>query len=149
MEIKSKFRKLFWIRAGIGFLVFIFTLYLCINSISQYSKLTKNPVFIFSLVFLVLLFFAALDLAKTFKLTIKEEGIEKIFVISRHRQFIPFISIIGFKTQKIRMKGKSGYLTDGYTQTVLQLVNNKNLIISPDSFENYVEIISAIRSKLK
>ncbi|MBW1655804.1 hypothetical protein [Flavobacterium quisquiliarum] len=149
MEIKSKFRKLFWVRIGIGFLLFIFTLYLCLNSIPQYSQLSKNPVFIVSSVFLLLFFFGALDLINVFKLIVTDQEIEKIFVISGRKEKIPFTSITSLENKKIRMQTKSGHLTDGYTLTILELDDNSTMIISPDNFSNYKEIMSAIRSKLE
>ena len=106
MEIKSKFRKLFWVRIGIGFLLFIFTLYLCLNSIPQYSQLSKNPVFIVSSVFLLLFFFGALDLINVFKLIVTDQEIEKIFVISGRKEKIPFTSITSLENKKIRIRNK-------------------------------------------
>lgn len=150
-KIESKFRKLFWVRIGIGFLVFMAVLYFCLNSISKYSQLIKNPVFIVSAVFLLLLlllFCAALDLFKVCKLIVTDNGIEKILLISGRKQYIPFADIIGIKKRKITAQGKAGPLTDGYSLSILQLVNDKTLMISPDNFENYNEIMLAIKSNL-
>lgn len=148
MQIKSKFRKLFWVRIAIGFLAFIFTLYLCLSSISQYSQLRKNPVFIVSAVFLLLFLCAAWDLFKVFKLIITDQGIEKILLISGRKKFVPFTSIIGLKKRKITLQGKSGKLTDGYSVSILQLENKKSLVISPDIFENYNEIMLVVKNNV-
>lgn len=147
-KIESKFRKLFWVRIGIGFLVFMAVLYFCLNSISQYSQLIKNPVFIVSAVFLLLFFCAALDLFKVCKLIVTDNGIEKILLISGRKQYIPFTDIIGIKKRKITAQGKAGQLTNGYILSILQLVNDKTLIISPDNFENYNAIMLGIKSNL-
>lgn len=149
MEIKSKFRKLFWVRIGIGLFVFMIILNICLNSISQYSQLSKNPVFIVSLIFLLLFFIAGLNLLETFKLIITDQGIVKISIISGRKREIPFSSIVNLKKQKIRMQTKSGHLTDGYTLSILTLDNNSRLIISPDDFTNYNEIMTAIKSKME
>ncbi|MGE6355141.1 hypothetical protein ACQKCJ_14835 [Flavobacterium sp. NPDC079362] len=148
MQIKSKFRKLFWVRIAIAFLVFIATLYLFLNSISQYSQLRKNPVFIVSSVFLLLFLCAAWDLFKVFKLIVTDQGIEKVLLISGRKQYIPFTSIIGLKKRKITKQGKAGQLTDGYTISILELENNKTLVISPDVFENYNEIILVVKNNV-
>lgn len=147
MQIQSKFRKLFWVRVGIGCLAFIVTLYVCLNSISQYSQLRKNPVFIVSAVFLLLFLCAAWDFFKIFKLIVTDQGIEKILLISGQKQCIPFTNITGLKKRKITMQGKAGQLTNGYSISILQLENNKTLIISPDIFENYNDIMVVIKSK--
>lgn len=148
MEVKSKFRKLFWARTGIGCLAFIVTLYVCLNSISQYSELRKNPVFIVSAVFLLLFLCAAWDFFKIFKLIVTDQGIEKVVLISGRKQCIPFTSITSLKKQKITMQGKAGQITNGYTISILELENNKTLVISPDIFENYNDIMVVIKSKL-
>ena len=147
-KIESKFRKLFWVKIAIGFVVFIAVLYFSLNSISEYSQLIKNPVFIVSAVFLLLLFCAALDLFKVCKLIVTDKGIEKILLISGRKRYIPFTDIIGIKKRKITAQGKAGQLTNGYILSILQLVNDKTLIISPDNFENYNEIMLAIKSNL-
>lgn len=147
--IESKFRKLFWVKIAIGFVVFIAVLYYCLNSISEYSQLSKNPVFIVSAVFLLLFLCAALDdLFKVCKLIVTDKGIEKILLISGRKQYIPFADIIDIKKRKIIAQGKAGPLTDGYSLSILQLVNDKTLIISPDNFENYNDIMLAIKSNL-
>lgn len=149
MQIESKFRKLFWVRIGIGFLTLIITLYICLNSISQYSSLLKNPIFLVSIIFISFLLYVSLDLFEIFKLIITDKGIEKILLISKRKQFIPFKDIIGIKKHKIRMRTKSGNLTDGYSVSILQLVNGKTLIISPDNFENYNDIMLVIKNNLE
>lgn len=149
MQIESKFRKLFWVRIGIGFLVLIAIFYMCLNFILKSSQTLKNPFFIVGLVFISFLLYVALDLFKIFKLKITGKGIEKTLLISKRTRYIPFKSIIGIKKQKLRMRTKSGNLTDGYSITVLQLENNKTLVISPDNFENYEEIICVVKDNLE
>ena len=149
MQIESKFRKLFWVRIAIGFLVLVATSYLCLISISKYSQLIRNPVFIGTFIFISFLIYASLDLFKIFKLIVTDQGIEKILLISGKKQFIPFTSIIGIKKEKIRMRTKSGALTDGYTVSIVKLENNKTLVISPDNFDNYNDIMLAIKNNLE
>lgn len=149
MEIKSKFRKLFWVRIGLGFLVFVAVLYLCLIFIFRGAPVLKKPLFIVILIFLSFLFYAALDLFKIFKLIVNDEGIEKILLISKRKQYVLFKDITGIKKERIRMRTKSGQLTDGYNVSILQLVNKKTLVISPDYFENYNEIMLSIKSNLE
>lgn len=148
MQIESKFRKLFWVRIVIGFLAFMAVLYLCLIFILKDLKILKNPIFIGALIFLSFLIYVAIDLFKIFKLIITEEGIEKCFLISKRKEYIVFKDIISIKKERSRMRTKSGELTDGYTVSILQLVNKKILVISPDNFENYNDIMLAIKSNL-
>jgi|GEM_PF-877587 hypothetical protein len=152
MQVKSKFRKLFWVRIAIGFFVFLIVLFYVIlvllHNIIHREVLFKNPFLLVAFIFLTFLIYAALDLFEIFRLTVTETGIEKTLIISGRKQTIPFKSIISVKKQRIRMRTKSGDLTDGYSVSVLKLENNKSLIISPDNFENYKDIMLAIRNKL-
>ncbi|MDR7370400.1 hypothetical protein [Flavobacterium aquidurense] len=137
MEVNSKFRKLFWVRIGICFFVFILGLFLCIRYILHSSSIIKNPVLIFSLVFFFFLIYMTIGLFSIFRINVTDKGIEKTVLLSGKKEFIPFGIITGLKKQKIRMRRKSGALTDGYTVTILKLQNGKELVISPDDFENY------------
>jgi hypothetical protein len=149
MQVKSKFRKLFWVRIGIGFIVFLVILYLCLIFILRGFQVLKNPLLIAAFIFLSFLIYAALDLFKIFKITVTDKGIEKNMLISGRKEYIPFAVIIGVKKEKIRLRTKSGDLTDGYTVSILKLENNKSLVISPDNFENYKDIMLAIKSNLE
>ena len=153
MQLKSKFRKLFWVRIVIGFLAFLIVLFYIIlsllNNVLEVTLLFKNPFLLAAFIFLAFLAYVALDLLKIFRLTITETGIEKTLIISGRKEDIFFTSITGLKKERIRMKTKSGNLTDGYSISILKLENNKSLIISPDNFENYNDIMLAIRDKLE
>lgn len=148
MEIKSKFRKLFWVRIAICFCVFILAFSVCIKCYLNGSTAIKNSSLIFSFVFFLFLIYISIDLFSIFRVTITGEGIEKVLLISRRKEFIPFTIITGLAREKIRMRTKSGALTDGYTVTILKLQDGKKLVISPDDFENYKEIIQTIKDNL-
>lgn len=92
--------------------------------------------------------YVSLDLFKVFTLKITEKGIEKASLIFRTKKQIPFTSIVSIEKQKVRSRNTRGYISDGFTLSVLKLDNGKSLIISPDSFENYPAIIDAIEGEL-
>ena len=99
--------------------------------------------------FFVFLIYVLIGLFSIFRINVTDIGIEKILLISGKKEFIPFTIITGLKNQKIRMRTKSGALTDGYTVTILKLQHGKELVISPDDFENYKEIIFEIKNHLE
>ena len=109
MEVKSKFRKLFWVRIGICFFVFILGLSLRVRYILHSSSIIKNPILIFSLVFFVFLIYVSIGLFSIFRINVTDIGIEKILLISGKKEFIPFTIITGLKNQKIRMKNNYLY----------------------------------------
>ena len=148
MQIKSKFRKLFWIRIGIGLVIFILAVCCCFNCISDDSQNLQNPMLIGALFIVLFLLYLSVDLFTIFKLIITEDGIEKISLIFGRRQFIPFVKIINIKREKITLRSKTGNISDGYYFSIVRFENNKSLTISPDHFKNYEEIMSSIKSKL-
>ncbi|TDD98818.1 hypothetical protein E0F91_00005 [Flavobacterium sandaracinum] len=76
-----------------------------------------------------------------------EKGIEKTSLIFRTKQYIPYSTILSIDRQKTRTRDTRGInLTDGYHFSILKYENNRRLIISPDCFENYMEIVEAIKS---
>lgn len=113
------------------------------------STAIKNSSLIFSLVFFAFLIYVSIGLFSIFSITITDKGIEKKALISGKKEFIPFTSIIGLAREKVRMRTKSGALTDGYTVTILKLQNGKKIVISPDDFDNYKELILEIKNHLE
>ena len=78
--MKSRFRKLFWVRIGMGFLVFLLVLYHCLDS------LFRNTVHIMILpafIVLVFLIYMSSGLFKIYALTVLESGIELQMLLSR------------------------------------------------------------------
>lgn len=79
-----------------------------------------------------------------------ENGIEKTSLIFRTKQYIPYNSILRVDRQKARQRDTRGInLTDGYHFSILKFENGSSLIISPDNFENYTEIMEAIKRNIE
>ncbi|KAF2516466.1 hypothetical protein [Flavobacterium foetidum] len=79
---------------------------------------------------------------------VTEDGITKTTFVSREAEFIPFSSVISIHSHRVPgMQGKAGQISRGYFESVLVLEDDKKLLISPDIFENYHEIIEAIRNR--
>ncbi len=149
MQIESKFRDLFLLRIGIGVFLFLLILAYSVNGLINPDTTPKVALMI---AFIVLLFlvYVSTDLLKVSSLKIMEKGIEKTSLIFRTKKYIPYSSILSVDRQKTRQRDTRGInLTDGYHFSVLKLENNRSLIISPDCFENYMEIIEAIKTNLE
>jgi hypothetical protein len=120
----------------------------CINGLINPDQTTKQSLV---LGFVVLLFFiyVSIDLLKVFSLKIMENGIEKKYLIFRTKQYIPFDSILSIDKQKAILRSTRGInISNGYHISVVKFKTGKNLIISPDSFENYENLILAIKTKI-
>ena len=149
MVIESKFRKLFSIRIGIGLLLFLLILSFCVNGLRNPAETTKQSL-ILAFVVLFFIIYLSIDLFKDFTLKITENGIEKTSLVFRTKQFIAFDSISSVDRQKTRLRSTRGInISDGYHYSILHLKNGNTLIISPDNFENYIEIIEVIKSKIE
>jgi hypothetical protein len=149
MVIESKFRKLFWIRIGIGVSLFLFILSFCIYALLNPDKTTKQG---FSLAFVILFFliFLSTSIFQIFSLKILENEIEKTSLIFRTKQHISFKSISSINIQKTRFRNTRGVdISEGFHYSILKLENGKSLIISPDNFENYTEVVEAIKSRIE
>ena len=149
MNIKSRFRKLFWIRIGIGLFLFLSILTFCINRLRNPDEATKQTLV---LAFLVLCFlaYASIDLFKVFSLNIEKNGIEKTLLLFRTKQYFSFDSVLSIERQKATQRNvRNIIITDGYHLSVLKFKTGKSLIISPDSFENYEELMLAIKNNLE
>ena len=95
---------------------------------------------------LLVLLYISTDLFKIYSLTITKSGIEKVQVITNQKQLILFIDIISIERKKYRIKSSGRYITDGYHVSVIKLKNGEILTISPDNFQNYQDIMSAIKN---
>jgi hypothetical protein len=146
MQTESKFRNLFLIRTGIGVFLFLSILSYCVNGLII-SDSTPKEALILAFVGLLFLVYVSIDLFKVSSLKIMEKGIEKTSLIFRTKQYIPYSTILSIDRQKTRTRDTRGInLTDGYHFSILKYENNRRLIISPDCFENYMEIVEAIKS---
>lgn len=146
--IESKFRKLFLIRIAIGAFLFLLILSYCVNGIRNPTATIKQSL-ILAFVLLLFLVYVSTDLLKVSSLKILEKGIEKTSLIFRSKQYIPYSSILSVDRQKTRQRDTRGInLTDGYHFSILKFANDGSLLISPDSFENYSEIMEAINGNV-
>ena len=148
--IKSNFRKLFCIRLAIGIFLFLILLVFSLNTIFNDFDKSKILILFLALTLLSFLIYVSFDLFNLFSLVITENGIEKTSIITRRKQIIPFKIISNIQQQKVRYRNTRGVnISDGHSISILKFENGKSLIISPDNFENYQEIMSAINGKLE
>ena len=148
MEVNSKFRVLFLIRKNIIFFLFAgLCLWMLISGIFEsVSGLISAAIIFLAICALVQL----INLHSVFKIIISENGIIKISFISGERELIPFSSIINIIMQRVDGLSTSdaGQITTGYYESLITLKNNRKLTISPDHFENYEELIRAIKKNM-
>ena len=149
MQTDSKFRNLFLIRIGIGVVLFVSILLYCINGMIN-SDTTPKEALIVAFVALLFLVYVSIDLLNVFSLKIMEKGIEINLLLLNKKHFILYSTILSVDRQKTRTRDTRGInLTDGFHFSVLKYDTNKRLIISSDYFENYTEIVRAIKNNIE
>ena len=146
--IESKISKLY-----IGLVVFLHIMALMVMGISAtYLRAifyTEKRVFagvliVFMLAFLIYIWKEILHVKK---ITLDSRGITVHNFNTWYQIEFSEIDKIQKGKNKIMMRGNIPF-TDGYTYTDILLKDGKNLIISPDKFENYSEIMSFINSQV-
>lgn len=143
--MKSKFRKLFWMRIAMGFLIFSAVLYYFLDSL---FRNTIDIKLLFAFLALVFLMYMSAGLFKIYTLTISENGIELQHLLWRDKNSIPFEAISSLEYDKVRYRNSRGYVSDGHKMCYIKLKNGKRFMISPDTFENYDQLILSIKQYL-
>ncbi len=150
MVIKSNFRKQFWTRILIGICFFVILLIFSLNTILNDFDKSKIPILCGVLALLSFLIYVSFDWFKLYSIVITENGIEKTSVITKRTEHIPFKMISSIQQQRVKYRNTKGiYISEGHLISILKFENGKSLIISPDTFENYQEIMSAISRKVE
>ena len=145
--ITSKFRDLFL--GKIIFLAFVFTVMLTfslkyifkVNKVE--SQITVNLIIGLSIVLLLLLIYR---IVVVMKVCILADRLEMLSFFGNKTEVL-FSEILKIDSEKVVRTSKAGNITDGFHLSILVLKNGKMLVISPDEFENYNEIMAAIISR--
>ena len=144
MKITSEFRTLFVMRKVLG-IIFILVVGLFFINLA----LEKNEceiLFLILLLELISLFFLVKDLLKIYRIKVVENGIYKISVFQNKSEFILYKEIKTVRSEKVQGSSTdAGEITLGYFESVLITDKNQKILISPDYFENYNEIIKTIK----
>ena len=144
MNVKSKFRRMFVAKIVFGASIFLTIFLCCLRYIILNPVNFKDPWFIASSVFLFFLILTSSDVFKIHSISVGENGIRKTILITQtHTDFL-FSDLVSIDREKIRQQTSRGFITDGYHFSILTFKNNKGLIISPDDFENYSELMFSI-----
>lgn len=147
MEIHSKFRTLFLIRISILYIIFDF---FCLSNFFSSFRTEDYKVTFGAILFLALsVFFHIRKIRSIAEVTISENGIKISTLDSSKVEFIPFSSVLKVHTERIQGSySDAGQITTGYFESTVILKNGRELFISPDHYENYPQIIVAIREKV-
>lgn len=142
MVVYSKFRTLFLARKAFGFFVMFF---LCCVVLSYNDKYLLIFMLLLTLSIAITLF----KLSNIYKLVIFENGITKISFLSDKKEFLNFSEVVSVNLNRIDgLQTRAGYISEGYYESIVLLKNHKALLVSPDHFENYRELVVALSENL-
>lgn len=144
MEIISEFRALFILRKISGFL---FLLIICGFLMNYGFERNEWKIILISLIILIISsILLKNDIRKIYKIKVIKKGILKILVFQNKQELILFTDIKEVRSEKVDgMSSDAGEITLGYFESILILNTNKKILISPDHFENYKEIMKTIK----
>ncbi|TPG41702.1 hypothetical protein EAH81_09485 [Flavobacterium pectinovorum] len=147
MKIHSKFRTLYLIRINMFYIIFDF---FCLSSFFNSFRTEDFIVGLGSIIFLALSIFFHIDkLRSVTEIIVLEKGLQKISLASQKTEFIPFSFMVNIRTERIQGSySDAGQITTGYFESTILLENGEELLISPDQYDNYKEIVVAIRDKI-
>ena len=148
--IVSKFRKMFFYKFifihSICFIVFIACFLGYIYALESKTKDTCVVIGIFDLFIWIGAF---LELARVSKIRILEDSIENIMFLSRKKTILQIKDIEKIEKQRVRTTIEGADITDGYYESAVSFKNfDSILVISPDCYSNYDEIMLEIKSKI-
>lgn len=151
MNVTSKFRQMYWAKlifffvTGLFFAIFFFKI--AINSEGNLN-FHYAPCWV-GIIITVLLILEIFYILTQRTITVTNKGVEFKYIFFNKTKNIEFDTILNIERQKVQQMVKGGPVSDGYHLSILHLTNGQQEIISPDQFENYIDIINAIRSNLK
>lgn len=151
MNVTSIFRQMYWAKlifffiTGLMFAAILFQVSIMSNGNLNFQY-APCWVGIIITVFLILEIFFILT-QRT--ITVTNKGVEFKYIFFNKSKVLEYETILNIKREKTQLKVKGGPVSDGYHLSVLNLIDGKQEIISPNQFENYIEIINAIKSNFK
>ncbi len=146
MTLESKFSSLYKARLAILTpLCLIISLVCIFNYFNDYFKLEERRFMLVvgiltTLVVIVLI----IDLLDLHSVSLDEEKITLKFLISRKRVHLFYKDIVSIESTHQKYSRKSYHLTKGYFIREYHMDDGRILILSPDTYENYEDLIYTI-----
>jgi hypothetical protein len=143
---------MYWAKLITGFIAGIFfaTMFFSISTMDD-GKLNFHyaPTWI-AILIIVLLLSEVILILNLQTISVTDKGIVIKYLFFNKNKIVSYDSILNIERNKSQLKMFRGVpISDGYHFSVLNLFDGKQEIISPDKYENYIDIINAIRSNLK
>jgi hypothetical protein len=149
MIIQSKFRKLFLVK--ILFACFFFLLVLFFNLKFLYENLFnfKDPFFVLAVFLLIILIRLGFEVLNIYTLKVSELDISHTILVTQKTTKFRYDQITSIRKEKVAgQQTDRGQISAGFFRTVIVFNDGSELLVSPDDFENYQELMLAINNNL-
>jgi hypothetical protein len=149
MIIQSKFRKLFLVK--ILFACFFFLLVLFFNLKFLYENFFnfKDPFFFLAVFLLIIIIRLSFEVLNIYSLKVSEIDISHTILVTQITTKFRYDQITSIRKEKVAGQNTGrGQISAGFFRTVIIFNDGSELIVSPDDFENFHELIIAIKNNL-
>jgi hypothetical protein len=102
---------------------------------------------LFMILIICFIIAGSLDYLKLTKIIVKQKEIE-VYEFFKNKTIIKYSEIDRIERHKVIQQSDTGPITDGYFVSEVILLDGNSFILSPDKFENYIEIILSIKDNL-
>lgn len=149
MEISSKFEKLYLLKMVLLPSICIGFCLLLLDVKFNYKKdidVTYPVLFLFVIACCILFY----NLNLLYKIVVNERAITQTFILSKKIKIINYRTIVKSEREFVEgyQSSEVGKITPGYHRYKFILPNEEVLLISPDYFKNYDELVNEINSNL-
>lgn len=150
MNVTSKFRQMYWAKNIVGFVagVLFAEMFFHISTMENGKLNFQYLPYWFGIIITVALIIQIFYILTLETINVTEKEVTFKYLFFNNRKVIQYEDIINTKRVKVQMMVKAGPVSDGYHSTILNLTDGKQEIISPDLYENYMDIVMAIRSNM-
>lgn len=143
---------MYWAKLITAFVAGIFFATMFFNiSIMENGKLNFQyaPTWL-AILIIVFLFIEIIFILNLRTINVSDKEIVFKYLFFNKSKIVQYDTILNIERVKAQLRGLGRVpISDGYHFSVLNLFDGKQEIISPDKYENYSEIINAIRLNLK
>lgn len=149
MRITSKFRTAYIIKCFLGYIVALVCIGYCLSFYRNiYNFETSRNATIILILILIFTITSTFDLLKITKLIVTKQNLEIYSFFQSKPKIIEFSEIKKVERRRIVHQGRAGQIGDGYHVSDVFFKKGKRITISPDKFENYLELIQKIKNNL-
>lgn len=149
MIIQSKFRKLFLVKILFSCFFIFLVLFLNLKFLCENLFNFKDPFFFLAVFLLILIIRLSFEVLNIYSLKVSEIDISHTILVTKKSTKFRYDQITSIHKERVPgQQTERGQISVGFFRTVIIFNEGSELIVSPDDFENYHELMMAIKNNL-